>query len=126
MCNNENNCDYNDNYDDCNDDGDGDDGGGTCDDDDNGNCVYSLLYLPMCRVHVAVVWLTQSYMCPCLTWFLASIESTTVVSHLARSDTPNITWVVTPWVLSPIRPNNHRPLHVHRMHIHIFNKLAVA
>ena len=29
---------------------------------------------------------------------------TWVVSRLARSDTPNITWVVTPWVDSPIRP----------------------
>ena len=46
---------------------------------------------------------------------------TRVVSHLARSDTPNITGVVsrlarsdtpnivvTPWVQSPIRPHNHR------------------
>ena len=46
-----------------------------------------------------------------------------VVPRLARSDTPNI--VVTPWVQSPIRPHNHRRCigepHFHFMHIHIFN-----
>ena len=75
---------------------------------------------------------TQAHMHTCI------IMSTRVVSHLARSDTPNITWVVwrlarndtphitwivTPWVQSPIRPHPHRQLHVHCMHIHIFNKV---
>ena len=53
----------------------------------------------------------------------STIKSTRVVSHLGRSDTPNITWIVSrldrsdtdnsavvPWVQSPIRPHNHRPL----------------
>ena len=31
-----------------------------------------------------------------------------VVFYLARSDTPNITWVAMPWVQSPIRPHSHR------------------
>ena len=35
---------------------------------------------------------------------------------------PSITWVVTPWVQSPIRP----AASVHCMHIQIFNKVALS
>ena len=63
---------------------------------------------------------------------------TRVVSHLARSDTPNIYWVVsrvassdTPsWdtIGEKTNPPPQPPLaaSIHCMHIHIFNKLAVS
>ena len=70
---------------------------------------------------------------------IKSLIITRVVSHLARSDTPDITWVVSrlacsdtpnivvmPWVQSPIRPSCISEPHFYCMHIHIFNKVAVA
>ena len=69
-----------------------------------------------------ITWVVSHRACsdtPNITW---------VVSCLARSDTPNITWVGTDALGAKFNPLPQPPsaASVHCMHIHIFNKVAVA
>ena len=65
-------------------------------------CMYILMV-----VEIAYAYIVDQFS-HLVNFVVTIIMLTRVVSHLARSDTPNITW------------------HVHGMHIHILNKVAVA
>ena len=92
-----------------------------------------MILLHLCSMHLCTVSATQVKTQPTLMiritraseWIIyldlwcytdVFIMITSVVSRLARSDTPNI--VVMPWVQSPMNPHNHHH-HVHGMHIYI-------